>query len=246
MDESDVTKNYSIPSILGITIGIFIIGQLIGAVVLNVFLELTGSGPIHLNSSNVVHTFLFILFADASMIGLVLWFIKRKSITMNDIGLNKPALKYIGYALLGFGTYFAAYITFVLVSGWLFTSLNLNQEQDIGFSSATRGNGLALIFISLVLIPPITEEILMRGFLFGGLRKHLNFLLATMITSLFFALAHLPSGKDGLLWIGAIDTFILSLVLCYLRETTRSLWPPIGVHMIKNFVAFLVLFKILG
>jgi membrane protease YdiL (CAAX protease family) len=32
------------------------------------------------------------------------------------------------------------------------------------------------------------------------------------------------------------------MVLAYLREKTGSLWPPIGLHALKNFVAFMALF----
>jgi len=45
-----------------------------------------------------------------------------------------------------------------------------------------------------------------------------------------------------LLWVAGIDTFILSLVLIYLREKTDSLYASIGLHMLKNTIAFLGLF----
>ena len=84
----------------------------------------------------------------------------------------------------------------------------------------------------------------MRGFLFGALRRSTGFWISAAITSVIFASLHLGGGEQGagLLWIAAIDTFILSLALCYLREKTGRLWASIGLHAIKNGVAFVALF----
>jgi membrane protease YdiL (CAAX protease family) len=66
---------------------------------------------------------------------------------------------------------------------------------------------------------------------------------AVILTSLIFASAHLPEGgAAGLLYIAALDTFILSLVLIYLREKTGGLWASITLHAIKNGIAFVALF----
>ena len=46
------------------------------------------------------------------------------------------------------------------------------------------------------------------------------------------------------LWIGALDTFILSLFLVFLREATGNLWAGITLHATKNLVAFITLFII--
>ena len=146
----------------------------------------------------------------------------------------------------GFAAYFVLYIVGLVIAKALVPSLNLEQEQEIGFSTNTQGAALLPVFISLVILPPITEEIVARGFLFGGLRTKLPFAVAATITSVLFAAAHLGEASEGLLWIAAVDTFILSLVLCYLREKTGSLWPSIGVHALKNGLAFIVLFNIVG
>ena len=66
---------------------------------------------------------------------------------------------------------------------------------------------------------------------------------AIIITSLIFASPHLlESGSGGLLWIAGIDTFVLSLVLCWVREKTGRLYAGMGIHALKNTVAFISLF----
>jgi membrane protease YdiL (CAAX protease family) len=75
------------------------------------------------------------------------------------------------------------------------------------------------------------------------LKKGLNVFWACAITSSLFAIAHLQVGSgEPLLWSAAVDTFVLSLILIYLREKTGSLWTSVGLHSLKNFIAFLGLF----
>jgi membrane protease YdiL (CAAX protease family) len=125
----------------------------------------------------------------------------------------------------------------------LIPSLNVEQQQQLGFQPTTSHIGLILTFISLVVLPPLVEEFIMRGFLFTSLLRRLKVVPSIVITSIIFASAHLQFGSDApLLWVAAIDTFMLSLVLCYMRYKTGSLWPGIFLHALKNCVAFLSIF----
>ncbi|MGH9351096.1 MAG: lysostaphin resistance A-like protein, partial [Terriglobia bacterium] len=91
---------------------------------------------------------------------------------------------------------------------------------------------------------PLGEETLVRGYLYSGLRKYWRFWPALLFTSLLFGAAHLEFGAGGpLVWAAAIDTFLLSVVLCYLRERTGALYAGILVHMLNNLIAFGVHFK---
>ena len=121
--------------------------------------------------------------------------------------------------------------------------LNTSQKQDLGIDF-TAQNSLPLLIFSLIIIPPIVEEVIMRGFLFTGLRQRFSFGFSTLLASLLFAAAHLPAGVGGPLWVGAIDTLVLSLFLCYLREKTGSLWPPIFLHATKNSLALIYLLNV--
>lgn len=192
-------------------------------------------------------TFCFILLAETFTLTILYQFMKARRITFKNLGLNKPKARYISYALGAYALYFVIYLASLAIAKALIPGLNLDQKQELGFSHSSTGISLLPIFLSLVILPPITEEIVVRGFLFKGLRTKLVFLPAAIITSLLFAAAHLgEGGSGGLLWVAGIDTFILSIVLCYLREKTGSLWSGIGVHMIKNCIAFIVLYNIIG
>jgi membrane protease YdiL (CAAX protease family) len=136
------------------------------------------------------------------------------------------------------------YAVLLALASTLAPDLNVNQQQDIGFQRVSGTGQLVVTFLSLVVLPPLAEETLFRGFLFTTFRRRMSFLLATLLTSTLFAIPHLleSQGSQGLLWVAGIDTFVLSLVLCVLRERSNSLWPGILLHGLKNGIAFVSLF----
>ena len=114
----------------------------------------------------------------------------------------------------------------------------ISQEQTIGFGR--DGNSwweLALICIALVIVAPVAEELLMRGLLFGRIRDKLPFWPTALIISAIFAVAHWQINVT-------IDTFILSMVICYMREKTGTVYPGILMHIIKNGLAYVLLFLV--
>jgi membrane protease YdiL (CAAX protease family) len=140
-------------------------------------------------------------------------------------------------AFLTFLLYIVALVGVMWVFALLFPELS-EQEQDLGFEKSGNGfSQLKLIFVSLVIIPPVVEELIMRGFLFGRLRAKVGFWPATIVVSLIFALAH---GQVNV----AIDTFVLSLFLCHVREQTGAIWSPIIIHTLKNLLGFSLVFMV--
>ena len=100
-----------------------------------------------------------------------------------------------------------------------------------------------MTFASLVVLTPVAEEIMFRGFLFSSFRVRMRVRYAILLTNILFGIAHLQFGNGApLLWIAAIDTFTLSCFLCYLREKTGSVWASVMLHAIKNLVAFIALY----
>ncbi len=244
VDEQKV--NWSPLEAVGITIAVYFVSQIVGGLLLGGYL-----GLMHQNTDAIQETlstsnsaqFVFVLLVEAITAATILWFVKRRKTPLRTIGLVRPKPHDILSTIGGFAAYFVIYVAIITVVSMLVPGLNLNQKQDLGFSTDTAKNGLVLVFISLVVLPPLVEELLCRGFLYSGLRTKLSFVPAAVITSVLFASAHLQAGSgNALLWVAALDTFTLSLVLVYLREKTGSLWPGIGLHMLKNFVAFMALF----
>lgn len=189
--------------------------------------------------------FIFILLAEVFSIYAIYLFLRHYRLGFASIGLKRPRLSDIVYGLLAIPFYFLLYgLTVSLVSHFV-PGLNVNQQQEIGFNNVQGSAQLLMTFVSLVVLPPLAEEIMVRGFLYSSLKKALPGIRAVLVTSLIFASAHLPEGgAAGPLYIAALDTFVLSLILIYLREKTGSLWASITLHAAKNGVAFIALFAL--
>ncbi len=186
--------------------------------------------------------FLYVLVAEALTVGLLYLFMRRRKVSASSIGLLRPRLRNFGITLLAYPPYFVLNAVAALTAQALL-HVDTSQQQQTGFESAHSTTDLILTFVSLVILPPIVEEIVVRGFLFSGLKQGMSVVKAAILTSGIFALAHLQFGSGApLLWVAAIDTFILSLVLCFLRQKTGSLWAGIGLHTLKNGLAFAVIF----
>lgn len=248
MTEHNVTRRITwgpVEATLG-GILLFFGSQILVAILFTVILSLIGWNEQRIeswfSSGNVAQ---FIVSATVSFVTISLLFsyLSFKKTHPSDIGLVRPRARDIGYTLLGAGTYVASYIILVGVLSKVIPTLDTNQAQDLGFQAGSMSNDLVLIFISLVVLPPIVEEIVVRGFIFTGLRSRLSFWVSAIISSSLFGVAHLLGGEGGsTIWIAVVDTFILGMVLAYLREKTGSLWSPIGLHALKNFIAFMALF----
>ena len=230
---------------VNVTIFIYFAGQLIGGLVAFGLALLTGrdsSLALDWLQNDAYGQFLSSLLIEVIIIGLLYIFLKHRNKNLKSIGLwGRPKWIDLGYIMIGYLVYFVLYLIVINIAASL-TSINIDQSQQIGFEKA-HGLLLVPVFISLVVLPPITEELLMRGFLYSRLKQNLPKVIAVIITSGLFAIAHLQAGSGAaLVWVAAIDTCILSVVLIQLRDHTGKLWASIGLHSLKNLIAFLSLF----
>ena len=139
------------------------------------------------------------------------------------------------FAAVAFVAYLALSTGLILLVSSLVPGFNSTQNQDLMFSKVLSPSNAVLIFTALVVVAPLFEEIIFRGFLFGTLRRTIPVVAAALVTSIVFAIVH---GQ----WNVGIDVFALSLISCFLRYKTGSLWPSILLHMTKNGLAFYLLY----
>lgn len=230
-----------------ITVGLFLAAQFIAGFVF-IFIGL-GAGwdsqqLTHWAETSAAPQFINIVVVDGIILGGLWLVLKRRRFTFKDIGWSKKVtLGDLGRAVIAYIVYAAIFLVTSSVAKALIPALNLDQEQKLGFQTGQGGMSLLLAAVSLVILPPIVEELLTRGFLYTGLRSKMKYVPAMIVTSIVFASAHLQFGSDApLLWVAAIDTFTLSIVLVYLREKTGRLTSSMMLHMLKNAIAFYVLF----
>lgn len=171
----------------------------------------------------------------AVVVGLP-WLIGHFRTTRQEIGFTRsPSWIDIGLAPAGFVIYMVLSAILLQTATRYFPGIDIDQAQDVGFSGISQYYEYILAFITLVVLPPLAEELLFRGYLYGKLRRVSSVAVSVLLTSLVFGLVHMQ-------WNVGIDTFALSLVLCVLREMTGSIWSSILLHMLKNGLAFFILF----
>lgn len=225
---------------------IFLLSQIAAGILVGIFLSFRGINSLNydINGSSAAQ-FFYILIAEGLSVWLVLYVIKRRSLSLGAIGLGrKPVRSDIVRAVLGFIAFYGLLIVAGTVLSFFVPDIN-NQQQDVGFNALNSSTDQLLALIALVILPPLGEEVLVRGYLYSGLRRSWRFMPAMIVTSLLFGLAHLQSGANGLVWAASVDTLLLSVVLVYLRERTGALYAGILVHMANNFIAFGVHFHTL-
>lgn len=160
----------------------------------------------------------------------------KQKISKRQMGLGRQlSFTDIGLALAGL----VVYGLLTVVTQYMLTHVTgfqPDQTQDLGISTRLFGGDLLWAYLVLVVATPLCEEILFRGMLYGQLRSHhMSKWLTALIVSTLFGLAH---GQ----WNVGMDVFCLSLVACYLREVTGTIWPAVIMHVIKNAVAFYFVF----
>lgn len=103
----------------------------------------------------------------------------------------------------------------------------------------TRNNAgpLVLFYLAIVILAPLTEEVVFRGFAFTGLAHGQSGpWKAIIITSLAWGALHVQYG-----WRELLTILGLGIVLGWLRARSGSLWLPMLVHLVNNFVSMLAL-----
>lgn len=163
-------------------------------------------------------------------------YILKRQTTRQHLGLRRlPNWMDILLAPAGFVVYLLCSGIIVTLVTQLVPGFDGTQAQEVGFTNLAETYQYILAFATLVVIAPIAEEALFRGYLYGKLRGVVSIWLAVLLTSVVFGVVH---GQ----WNVGIDVFVLSVVMCILREMTGNIWAGVLVHMIKNGLAFYLLF----
>lgn len=145
-----------------------------------------------------------------------------------------PTVRQVGEVLLYYVLYMITML-FVGVFLQLTNIVNVDQTQELGVSPPGTTSSILAVAIIFVVLPPICEEILFRGYLYHKLREYAPLGLSVLLTSILFGIAHLEYGN--LNWIAAVDTFVFSLYLIFVSQKHKSLYSAILLHTLKNTLA---------
>jgi membrane protease YdiL (CAAX protease family) len=149
-------------------------------------------------------------------------FSPREAMTANNLFMA---------VLIGFFTqiFSGAIITviYVVMPSWVDHYSKIMED-----AFATNTSPL-LVFMSVVIIGPIAEELLFRGMIFRVLRKGFSLYIAAFVSSLFFSVYHMNI-------VQGIYAFFIGFLLCVLYEKTQTFWYTAVVHIIFNGSSFFV------
>lgn len=168
---------------------------------------------------------------------------KTRFVSMRTLGIDKwVTWTDIGLSIGGIVVYFI--LAAILLSIFsIFPWFNAEQAQNIGFNTNLYGFERMLAFLTLVVVAPIAEELIFRGYLYGKMREKFSqvtseiwsVIISALLVSIVFGIVHMQ-------WNVGVNVFAMSLVACALREYTGTIYAGILLHMIKNGLAFYFLF----
>jgi len=137
-----------------------------------------------------------------------------------------------------------------LVSGQAYTAANefwnwltrdiefLQQLKNVNIMESMKammqGVPLPLGLLMFAVAPAVAEELVFRGVIGRGLVARWGLIVGVLITSFFFAAAHMhPAHVLGVMPLG------IFIHLAYL--STRSFWAPMAMHFLNNALATVVM-----
>lgn len=85
-----------------------------------------------------------------------------------------------------------------------------------------------------VVLAPVAEEVIFRGYLHGVMKRYAGLLAATFLNSALFAVIHVDAGSLPAL-------FVLAVCLTLAYEATGSLLVSISMHALFNLTTFVLL-----
>lgn len=119
----------------------------------------------------------------------------------------------------------------VVVMGVLYHQLGA-RESDL-MSDIGHARYPLAVTASVALVAPLVEEMVFRGFVYGGFERSIGRWSALWLSSLIFALMH--AGQYNLPEV--MQVLVLGLMLGLARMRTGSIWTSTAMHMVNNGVA---------
>lgn len=98
--------------------------------------------------------------------------------------------------------------------------------------------GNTISVISVLIVAPISEELIFRGYIYNNFRNSIGSIPAILITSALFTLMHFPRFTFDPLFF--VSIFLTGTIFGILREKTGSVLVPMLFHAIYNFGSIIV------
>jgi membrane protease YdiL (CAAX protease family) len=200
------------------------------------FIALNFIVPVFLRSFSIVD--MSMILGAAVEIFAVLWILLMLKMEygarISDAGINfKAPFRDIAY---GFLTYLAIFplIHFVALAWkWLGESLGFEHQTHSAIVCLLETGSIQTVILvsaSALIIAPLIEEFLFRGFIYPAARKRFGVTVAILSSSALFALVH----QD---FFSFLPIMILGVAMAFLYERRQSLVAPVALHFFHNLRA---------
>lgn len=215
---------------------IIIVAQFVVSLVATIIIK--GSDVVVDANSAVLEAVLMVIVYVMALVLIILppLYLLNSKVSRDSLGLKGlPTWTDILLAPIGYIASMVATIAVLLVVQAVAPSFDLNEAQDVGFNGIYLNIDKAIAFVALVVLAPIAEELIFRGYLYGKLRTRLSAIPAIILVSVLFGFMH---GQ----WNVGIVVGVMSVFLCVARELTGTIYAGILMHMIRNGLAFYLLY----
>ena len=164
---------------------------------------------------------------------LLLWWHRVK--WRDGLALSKTSwLYFVGAFLIGLSAWPFIFEIVVLSHGVGLRGLDPAKMEVVEkLLEGWKQIPLPLIIVALGVIPGVCEEVFFRGFLFGGLKKHVSGHWSIAITAILFGLFHVVLA-GGAAPERLIPSTLMGLILGWVRWKSGSLVPGILLHATHN------------
>lgn len=231
---------WSASDALALTLVAFLGGQLVGVGAVSLYIAssegiglLDALGRVE---GGITSLFIGYLFAQIIAIGFVYLFVWYRRGSLAALGFRSFKFsKAVGLMAMFFVGYLIISSVTVIGLEAVDTGIDFQAQQEIGFLEASTTLEVLLAFIALVVLAPFAEELVFRGVLLPAFSKKLGLTAAVILTSILFGILHPP--VNAMIGIGVFAVF-LALIYAF----TRSIWPAIMLHSLKNLLAFIAIF----
>jgi sodium transport system permease protein len=162
--------------------------------------------------------------------------LRRRNVNfVSALALHRPARRHIfGALLIGLSAWPFVYEVVLLSQSIGLGGLDLSRfEQVKEWLAQWAAIPLPVILLALAVAPGICEEAFFRGFLFSGVRQSLRPPATILVTAIAFSLFHVVLA-GGAAPERLLPSFMMGLILGWVRFRSGSLIPGIALHVLHN------------
>lgn len=171
---------------------------------------------------------------NTALLCLVLFFIWRNQESMASIGWTRKHPWKEG--LVGIALFFPLVVGVKLLESGLRKNGIPIPETPPDYLTPTSVDQFILAFVFLVVVA-VSEEVIFRGYL---IRRFINLsdrpVFSVVLAAAIFSLGHGYQGVGGIIEVGA-----LGIVFGAIYVWRGSLWAPIVMHFLQNFIGIVVI-----